>query len=86
MSEVLWNMLLDLAFNMESMVIRTIAIFLIFGAWFFLTICILLFMEGLSAFLHALRLHWVEFVSLRNIYIYIFHFNNNVFYIDYKVY
>jgi len=63
LSEVLWNMLLDLAFNMESMVIRTIAIFLIFGAWFFLTICILLFMEGLSAFLHALRLHWVEFNS-----------------------
>jgi len=63
LSEVLWNMLLDMAFNMESMVIRTIAIFLIFAAWFTLTICILLFMEGLSAFLHALRLHWVEFNS-----------------------
>jgi len=63
LSEVLWNMLLDLAFNIESMFIRTVAIFLIFGAWFGLTICILLFMEGLSAFLHALRLHWVEFNS-----------------------
>jgi V-type H+-transporting ATPase subunit a len=63
LSEVLWNMLLDNAFKMENFVIRTIALFAIFAAWFALTIAILLLMEGLSAFLHALRLHWVEFNS-----------------------
>jgi V-type H+-transporting ATPase subunit a len=63
LSEVLWNMLLDMAFGFENFVVRTIAIFLIFAAWFGLTIAILLLMEGLSAFLHALRLHWVEFNS-----------------------
>ncbi|TMS37744.1 hypothetical protein L596_004616 [Steinernema carpocapsae] len=62
LSEVLWHMVLANAFSLSGAA-GVIAAFVIFFAFGVLTFSILVLMEGLSAFLHALRLHWVEFQS-----------------------
>uniref|UniRef100_A0A8C5WD65 V-type proton ATPase subunit a n=1 Tax=Leptobrachium leishanense TaxID=445787 RepID=A0A8C5WD65_9ANUR len=59
LSEVLWSMVMHNGFSTQY--VWSVAMFIIFAFFAVLTIAILLIMEGLSAFLHALRLHWVEF-------------------------
>lgn len=56
-------MVLKLGLGEPSPVIGPIKIYFMFGAWAMFTLAILVMMEGLSAFLHTLRLHWVEFMS-----------------------
>jgi len=62
LSEVLWGMLfriaLKMAFKGNLKYVGSVLIFVVFAVFAVLTIAVLLVMEGLSAFLHTLRLHW----------------------------
>uniref|UniRef100_A0A8C4Q9D9 V-type proton ATPase subunit a n=2 Tax=Eptatretus burgeri TaxID=7764 RepID=A0A8C4Q9D9_EPTBU len=60
LSEVLWSMILSNGLGATG-VKAPFILLPFFCAFSCLTVVILLVMEGLSAFLHALRLHWVEF-------------------------
>ncbi|NWS95634.1 VPP2 ATPase, partial [Mionectes macconnelli] len=60
LSEVLWQMVMRVGLRVDTTygVLLLVPVLAFFAV---LTVFILLIMEGLSAFLHAIRLHWVEF-------------------------
>jgi len=62
LSYVFWALIFIKGMKLTSLGnIQFVALFVCFSVWAALTIFVLLIMESLSAFLHALRLHWVEF-------------------------
>ncbi|KAJ3124414.1 H(+)-transporting V0 sector ATPase subunit a [Nowakowskiella sp. JEL0407] len=63
LSEVLWDMVMGNVFLVKGEYMQVFALMLGYYFWLQGTIGLLICMEGLSAFLHALRLHWVEFNS-----------------------
>lgn len=59
LSEVFWSFAFLLTVDLDNG--SGVFVFIGFAVWMAATLGVLLGMESLSAFLHALRLHWVEF-------------------------
>lgn len=62
LSRVFLNMIFGFAItNATSAISSTIYILAFFAFFFFVTLAIIMLMDSMECFLHALRLHWVEF-------------------------
>eukprot|EP01126_Amoeba_proteus_P058785 TRINITY_DN7630_c0_g1_i2.p1 TRINITY_DN7630_c0_g1~~TRINITY_DN7630_c0_g1_i2.p1 ORF type:complete len:271 (+),score=56.74 TRINITY_DN7630_c0_g1_i2:109-813(+) len=53
----------EIALGTHSLFVVGLITFVCFSLWFGASLLVIVGMESLSAFLHALRLHWVEFQS-----------------------
>lgn len=62
LSRVFLNMIFGFAItDADSAVKSTMFIIVFFGFFFMVTLAIIMLMDTMECFLHALRLHWVEF-------------------------
>jgi V-type H+-transporting ATPase subunit a len=63
LAELFKDMVLGGGLKAESMppILHGLALFVAYGMWSIMSLVVLLAMENLSSFLHALRLQWVEF-------------------------
>ena len=60
--EVLWTMVMSISLRLRGWG-GLVGILIILGVFTMLTVAMLLIVEGLSAFLHALQLHWKACLS-----------------------
>ena len=62
LAEVFWGKTMGLVINGVG-AMNFILVFCAFAVWMVITVAVLLLMDVLECFLHALRLHWVEFMN-----------------------
>jgi len=59
LAEVFWSKTMGIAIGMENFIV----VFMAWSVFAMVTLGVLLMMDVLECFLHALRLHWVEFMN-----------------------